>query len=364
MTEHRADPQPDEALRFVRASVANQCNLSCVYCPKDAGMENHVPATLRGRRLSTPAYQRVLDALADGGVIGGISFTGGEPTLNPDLPALVAHARSRYRRVELTTNGRKLPQQLDRLAPHLDVIKVSLDSHDRELSHQIMRGRPADHDRALDAIGLSLAAGLTVGVNVVVMRRNLNQIAAIIRTIADLHARAGAGTVYVSLLDLYYTPSTRTLWQQEFVPLDALSQRLAAELGGGIEQHRKGCVIRWFNHGGVQIRVKDSHESTFRGARCRSCAIYCQEGFYGLKLSVEGWLTPCPSGAEDLGVHLPANLSDQQLRERIAPLVHELAGTTLAPGSFNTFLARNDLRIDDKDGRTRLPLTVLPGGHR
>jgi len=363
-TEHRADPQPDEALRFVRASVANQCNLSCVYCPKDAGMENHVPATLRGQRLSTPAYQRVLAALADTGVLGGISFTGGEPTLNPDLPVLVAQARRRYRRVELTTNGRKLPEQLDRLAPHLDVIKVSLDSHDRELSHQIMRGRPEDHDRALDAIRRSLAAGLTVGVNVVVMRRNLNQIAPIIRTVADLRASAGAGTAYVSLLDLYYTPSTRTLWQQEFVALDALSERLAAELGDGVEQHRKGCVIRWFNHGGVQIRVKDSHESTFRGARCQGCATYCQEGFYGLKLSVEGWLTPCPSGAEHLGVHLPTNLSDEALRERIAPLAQELAATTLAAGSFGDFLVRNDLHIDGTARRTQLPLTVLPGGRR
>jgi molybdenum cofactor biosynthesis enzyme MoaA len=366
LTSRHADPLPDETLRFLRASVASQCNLDCVYCPKDAGMENQVPARLRGARLSTPQYQRVLSAIAATGVVGGISFTGGEPTLNKDLPLLVASARRDFQRVELTTNGRRLPEQIDALAPHLDVIKVSLDAADRDLSHAIMRGQRADHDRALTAIRLALAAGLTVGVNVVVMRRNLAQIAQIIRAVAEMRAEAGAaaGSVYVSLLDLYYTPSTRALWLEEFMPLDALADQLAAELGAGLQQHRKGCVIRWFSWGDVQIRVKDSHESTYRGERCRSCTAFCQEGFYGLKLSVEGWLTPCPSGAEHLGVHLPAALADSELQDRIAPLVRELAATDLLEGSFLTFLTRNGLDLDAAGTRTQLPLRVLPGGSR
>jgi molybdenum cofactor biosynthesis enzyme MoaA len=364
LSADRGDPRPDENLRFLRASVASQCNLNCVYCPKEAGMENHVPARMRGRRLSTSAYQRVMRAVADTGVVGGISFTGGEPTLNPDLPMLVAAARRWYQRVELTTNGRRLPEQFDALAGNLDVIKVSLDADDRDLSHAIMRGQAADHDRALSAIRMSLAGGLTVGVNVVVMRRNLAQIAAIIRTVAGLHAEAGAGTVYVSLLDLYYTPSTRQLWLEEYVPLDALAERLSDELGDGVEQHRKGCVIRWFTYNGVQIRVKDSHESTFRGDRCHACKIYCQEGFYGLKLSVEGWLTPCPTGDEPLGVALPADLDDTTLRNRIAPLARELATTSLSEGSFAEFLTRNHLNLDPGARHTLLPLTVLPGAPR
>ncbi|GIF01549.1 radical SAM protein [Paractinoplanes rishiriensis] len=361
LSHRAADPRPDETLRFLRASVTAVCNLNCVYCPKDAGMENHVPAGLRGQRLPTAAYLRAMAAIAQTGVVGGIAFTGGEPTLNPDLPMLVAAARGWYRRVELTTNGRMLPERLPEIAEHLDVIKVSLDAADRGLSHAIMRGQRADHDRALDAIRLALRAGLTVGVNVVVMRRNLPQIAAVIRTVADLHAEADTGTAYVSLLDLYYTPSTRRLWLQEFVPLDALAGRLADELGDGVEQHRKGCVIRWFSYGGVQIRVKDSHESTYRGERCRTCTRYCQEGFYGLKLSVEGWLTPCPTGAEHLGVHLAAGLDDAGLAERIAPLAKELTATTATPDSFQRFLTSNDITLDESGRRTLLPLTVLPG---
>lgn len=378
-----SDPRPDETLRFLRASVANQCNLNCVYCPKQDGMENHVPARLRGHRLGTGPYLRALHAIAATGAANdialGISFTGGEPTLNPDLPDIVAAARAWYQRVELTTNGRMLPHQIDRLAPHLDVIKISLDAVERDLSHRIMRGHRADHDRALGAIGLALAAGLTVGVNVVVMRRNLDQLAGIIRTVADLHASIGRGSVYVSLLDLYYTDSTRELWQQEFVALDALARTLAAELGDSVEQHRKGCVIRWFTYGDLQIRVKDSHESTFRGTRCQTCPQYCQEGFYGLKLSVEGWLTPCPSGDEHLGVHLPAGLDDPglddaglddiELAQRIAPLMAELAATRLVNGSFATFLERHqlspdvaspDITVPSGTGRRALPVTVVP----
>lgn len=357
-----AGPQPDETLRFLRASVATQCNLSCIYCPKDAGMENHVPAALRGQRLPAGAYRRVLEAIAADGVIGGISFTGGEPTLNRGLPALAAAARRCYQRVELTTNGRRLPGMLPGLAGNLDVIKVSLDACDPGLNRAITRGQPADHDRALTAIRLALEAGLTVGVNVVVMRRNLPQIAAVIRAVAGLAAGAGTGTAYVSLLDLYYTPSTRQLWLEEFVPLDGLAGSLAAELGDGVQQHRKGCVIRWFTFGGLQIRVKDSHEGTWRGARCTACTRYCQEGLYGLKLSAEGWLTPCPSGDDDLGVHLAAGLDDSGLRERIALLTSELAATVPVRDSFSRFLARNQLAAGGQGHRTELPLTVLPGG--
>jgi molybdenum cofactor biosynthesis enzyme MoaA len=362
MTDSR-DPKPAEEIRFLRASVAHQCNLSCVYCPKESGMENHVPPRLRGQRLSTDQYRRNLDHIATSGVIRGISFTGGEPTLNRDLPVLVAHARQIFDRVELTTNGKYLARQIERLAPHLDVVKVSLDAVEPSLSHQIMRGRPEDHDVAVDAIRMSLAAGLTVGVNVVAMRRNLDQIDRIVRLARVLRKQAGAGTLYVSVLDLYYTDETRALWLDEFLPVDAIAHGLRARLGAGESQDRGGCAIDWFNDDGVQTRLKSSYESTYRAQRCTGCAVYCQEGFYGLKHSVEGWVTPCPSGAEELGVHLPAGLDDDQSQARLRPLLDELVSTRRVGNSFDEFLRRRGLTVPS--ARLRLPLlSTAKGGDR
>ncbi|SCL36095.1 radical SAM protein [Micromonospora aurantiaca (nom. illeg.)] len=358
------DPRPAEEIRFLRASVAHQCNLSCVYCPKSSGMENHTPARLRepGHRLTTAQYCRNLDHIADSGVLRGISFTGGEPTLNPDLPVLVAHARSRFDRVELTTNGKHLAGQIDRLAPHLDVIKVSLDAVDPTLSHQIMRGRPADHDVAVAAIRMSLAAGLAVGINIVAMRRNLNQIPRIVRLARTLRRQAGAGTLYVSVLDLYYTDETRALWLDEFVPIDRIASQLRERLGGSESQDRGGCEINWWQDDGVQIRLKSSYESTYRAQRCTRCPVYCQEGFYGLKHSVEGWVTPCPSSAEDLGVHLPAGLAEHDAQARLRPLLQELTSTRRVENSFNEFLRRRGLA--DAHHRATIPMTPVTASER
>ena len=95
---------------YVRASIARRCNLDCVYCPKPEGMENRVPDALKGRVLDAPAYARCLAHLARQGILG-VSFTGGEPTLNGDLPWLAAQARVHFTRVELTTNGLYLQER-------------------------------------------------------------------------------------------------------------------------------------------------------------------------------------------------------------------------------------------------------------
>jgi molybdenum cofactor biosynthesis enzyme MoaA len=343
MTTTSTDVKPADEIRFLRASVADKCNLNCVYCPKASGMENQVPSRLAGQRLSTAQYCRALDRIAASGVIRGVSFTGGEPTLNRDLPLIVEHARGLFDRVELTTNGRHLPAQIDALAANLDVIKVSLDSTDRDQSHEIMRGRREDHDRALNAIRLSLAAGLNVGVNIVAMRRNLDQLGPIVELARKLRAEAPAGTMYVSLLDLYYTDETRHLWMEEFVPLDTVAQHLRERFGDTQSQDRGGCAIDWFDDAGVQIRLKSSYDSTYRSDRCTGCPVYCQEGMYGLKLSVEGWVTPCPTGSEEHGVHLSPDLGDDQAAALLEPWMRELSSTRQVPDSFATFLSRRDL---------------------
>jgi molybdenum cofactor biosynthesis enzyme MoaA len=338
-----ADPKPDEEIIFLRASVANQCNLSCVYCPKASGMENHVPARLRGRRLTSSEYCANLDHIAGAGVIRGISFTGGEPTLNPDLSGLVAHARRRFDRVELTTNGRFLDRHIGQLAGNLDVVKVSLDAVDRDLSLQIMRGQRADHDRATNAIRLCLEAGLTVGVNVVAMKRNLDQLDQLVALIRDLRRRATSGSLYVSVLDLYYTDETRQLWLSDFVPVDRIAAQLRTRLGAGQVQDRGGCEITWFEDAGLQIRLKSSYGSTYRSTRCDGCPVYCQEGMYGLKHSVEGWVTPCPTGDEGFGVHFAPGLEAEQAQRLLRPWLDELRSTRRVADSFQVFLQRRGL---------------------
>ena len=77
------------------------CNLNCFYCHNrqlitsgDRGGEN---------RLSV---QTVLDFLARRqGMLDAVCVTGGEPTLQPDLPAFLAAVRAMGYRVKLDSNG-------------------------------------------------------------------------------------------------------------------------------------------------------------------------------------------------------------------------------------------------------------------
>ncbi|MFE4832210.1 radical SAM protein [Streptomyces sp. NPDC056672] len=341
MNAKQAELKPDPTLRFVRASVAERCNLSCVYCPKQTGMENFVPENFRNHRLSTKDYCRTLEHIAAAG-FNAISFTGGEPTLNRDLPVITEHARGLFQRVEMTTNGRFLPRQLDRLAPHLDLMKVSLDSTDPDLAHQIMRGRRDDFDRARTAIRAALEAGVNVGVNLVAMRRNLDEIEKVIDFARQMRRETG-GTIYVSVLDLYFSEETRQFWLDEFVPLDDIIGTYEERYGSGDWQQRRGTEFGWFTTEDVQVRFKSSYASTFRSARCETCPVYCQEGMYALKLSVEGWVTLCPSNAEEMGALLSAGIDPEAAQARLAPLMAELRSTRQVSDSFEQMLARRNL---------------------
>ncbi|MFB6222157.1 MAG: radical SAM protein [Haloarcula sp.] len=80
--------------------VTDDCNLSCSYCFASSG-----PG---GKYRSTAELDAMLDTVAEAGG-RPIQFSGGEPTVRDDLPALVEDARERgIDHVEVNTNGIRL----------------------------------------------------------------------------------------------------------------------------------------------------------------------------------------------------------------------------------------------------------------
>lgn len=333
-------PNPDPI--FVRASVSNVCNLSCVYCPKKEGMENRVPAHLSGRLLTVAEYCRNLDHLERNG-LKGIAFTGGEPTLNPHLPKLIRYAANRFERVELTSNGRYLDEMLPLIAPHLHLLKVSLDTTDPTFAKEITNGTLREVERAVTAIRMACASGLKVAINAVVMRSNLAEINKIIELCRDINHRGYPGKAYVSLLDFYYSNEKRAIWEREFVPISELAAGFEQRFGPKVAQTRFGCTFYWFNADGVDVRFKDSLGATHRAEKCSRCAQYCQEGIYGVKHSVEGWVTTCPTGDPGYGAHLASGLTDAEADSILAPLLRDIAESRPDTNSFKTMLERHNL---------------------
>ena len=73
------------------------CNLACTYCT--------ITQEMRLRALPTERVAKEIDRAAQRG-FREIAFTGGEPTIRPDLPALVKYAKKRgFVEVKVASNG-------------------------------------------------------------------------------------------------------------------------------------------------------------------------------------------------------------------------------------------------------------------
>ncbi len=81
------------------SELTYRCNMHCFYCYNPVNLS----AFSASREIDTATWQSVLDQAARLGVLH-VHFSGGEPTLRSDLPALVGHARSLGLYVNLITN--------------------------------------------------------------------------------------------------------------------------------------------------------------------------------------------------------------------------------------------------------------------
>lgn len=152
----------------LRISLTDRCNLRCTYCMPAEGLP-WLPAP---ELLTDDEIVRLVSVAVSLLGVTEIRLTGGEPTLRPGLPGLVARLAALQPRPEisLTTNGLSLRRLAPALATAgLDRVNVSLDTlrADRFLA-LTRRDRLADVLRGLEA---AVGAGLTpVKINSVLMR--------------------------------------------------------------------------------------------------------------------------------------------------------------------------------------------------
>jgi cyclic pyranopterin phosphate synthase len=125
----------------LRISVTDRCNFRCVYCMPEEGMQ----WLKRDSILTFEEIERIARVAVSLGV-DEIRLTGGEPTLRPDLPELVARvAKLPLKSLSLTTNGFLLRSMAKPLADAgLKRINVSLDTLQHDRFHQIARRRGLD----------------------------------------------------------------------------------------------------------------------------------------------------------------------------------------------------------------------------
>lgn len=270
---------------YLRISVTDRCNLRCVYCMPEEGMEFE-PAE---KILTFKEITEVVRAVAGMG-IRKIRLTGGEPLVRKNLEQLVAMIAQipEIEDISLTTNGMFLAAKASALKEAgLTRVNISMDSLQPDRFKLITRG--GDVRKVLDSIDACVEAGLRpIKLNVVLMRGlNDDEIAEFIRLTRDrdIHIR------FIEYMPIGHSDAT---WKNLYLPLSRV---------------REVCAEQQWDYGPVATVQGNGPSENYRldGALgsfglihpvsehfCQSCN--------RLRLTADGYIKPCLAWTEQFHV--------------------------------------------------------------
>jgi MoaA/NifB/PqqE/SkfB family radical SAM enzyme len=208
---------------YVKIKLLYGCNLRCQMC-------NHWREA-RPRQLTTARLKEILTELQALGC-RKVHFTGGEPTLRPDLEELVAHASAAGLRVTLTTNGTLITRERARriVEAGLRGVNVSIDSPVPAV-HDEIRGVAGAFAESLEGLKNlrkeSRHGKLGLALNTVVTRLNWHTLA----ELPKLALKVGASAIRLMGVDdhtgLFLRPSPEQIaaYNRDVAPLLAKRAR-------------------------------------------------------------------------------------------------------------------------------------------
>ncbi len=150
-------------------NITRRCNLSCVHCYSQSANKNYAD------ELTTNEGFKLLDDLADFGV-PVVLFSGGEPTMRPDLLELIAYARSRGMRAVVSTNGTLIDEKMASEFAKADLSYVGISLDGMASINDKFRGMAGAFDKAINAIENCKAAGVKVGLRFTINKRNASDV--------------------------------------------------------------------------------------------------------------------------------------------------------------------------------------------
>ncbi|MFC9278541.1 pyrroloquinoline quinone biosynthesis protein PqqE [Streptomyces collinus] len=175
------------------AELTHACPLHCPYC------SNPLELARKSRELSTEQWADVLRQAGEFGIVH-THLSGGEPLLRDDLEHIVSAAETAGLYTQLVTSGTGLDEA--RLAAltgaGLRSVQLSV-QHAESRANDRIAGRPASFAAKERAAALVRAAGLPLGLNVVLHRDNLDAVDALI----DLGASWGVDRIELANTQFY-----------------------------------------------------------------------------------------------------------------------------------------------------------------
>jgi SynChlorMet cassette radical SAM/SPASM protein ScmF len=218
------------------------CNLRCRHCwiaPKYQGGSDHYPS------LPVGLFQSIIEQARPLG-LSGVKLTGGEPLLHPRIGEILEIVRREELRLTVETNGVLCtPVLASKISACKNpFVSVSLDGADAE-THEWVRGVPGCFEATLEGARVLVQAGLKPQVIMSLMRRNKDQMGAVVR----LAERLGAGSVKFNMVQ----PTARGEKMQQAG--ETLTIEELIEIG------------RWVEHSlsdSTPLRIIYSHPVAFR----------------------------------------------------------------------------------------------------
>ncbi len=307
---------------YLRISVTDRCNLRCLYCMPEEGVQ----FMDQDRLLTYPQIVEVAESAVKLG-IRKFRITGGEPLVRQGLDELIAglSALPGVEDISLTTNGLLLKQQARKLEEAgLKRVNISLDTMD-DVRFKFI-ARRGELNRVWEGIEAAAEAGLgPIKLNCVLLKGvNEEEIGRFLKlsTERPIHVR------FIEYMPIGHDDAG---WRSRYLPLSAVIEE-ATRLGFSLQREEgpqgSGPSENWRIAGGVGtfglIHPVSDHF-------CQSCN--------RLRLTADGHLKPCLYWMDELSVK-PALGSPEAMESLflkamdVKPENHEmaavLAGTSLS----------------------------------
>ena len=302
------------AIRYLRISVTDRCDLRCRYC-----MAEQMTFLPRSALLALEEIAVIAERFIARGVTK-IRLSGGEPLVRRDIGDLVRrlgrHVGAGLDELTMTTNGTRLTEHAAALTDAgVRRVNVSLDSLDPDTFRFVTRH--GDVSQVLGGIAAAKAAGLRVKINTVALK-GLNE-----DQLPDLLAWCVEQSHDLTLIETMPLGAIDEDRTDRFVPLTAVFERLSARFELTRDHKGTGGPARYWRVGESGTRL---------GLISPLTANFC-DGCNRVRLTTEGKLYLC-LGHDDQ-VDLKAALREGGIAGLDAAIAQALA---IKP-------ARHDFRI-------------------
>ena len=339
------------AQRNIRVAISPFCNLDCIYC--DGGQKNRRPGRpgamedfrrkpLNQGVISTGVFIKIIESLHSAG-FSGMTLTGGEPLLNPEWGLIVNKAKEiGMSRIGVTTNGMLLNTYLQKnkhLPDGLTLLTISLDTIYADRFKTITRR--GNFEEVMKGLNKAKKDNpkLIIRANKVLLRSDIESLLDYI----EFCEKSGV-IDEVNLLNLILKDQLdKKFFEEEFFFASEVRDFFSAHTEYNFTIDRK-YEFSTRLPSGLRIILKDTNP-TLRNNQCTNCPIYCQEGFYTVRVATDGTITACLDYRAKLPfIDGPMELENGTLSKKVNKLV-QMFTKVKQKNTLNKFFRKNNIKL-------------------